>query len=138
LLETIVTLALSTVIAGAAMVAVAPNLHAAAARSAARQIATDLRATRMKAIAQNARFRVVFDVDAGTYTIEREAGPGNFVTDEGPVTLPTTASIAGVAPGDPLFDTRGGVGAVTTVTVHGDSGPSHTVTVNLLGRIAMT
>jgi prepilin-type N-terminal cleavage/methylation domain-containing protein len=137
LIEAIVALSLFSVATGFALIGAAPTLYAASARSAAIQVATDLRAARMKAIAQNTRFRVVFAADDGTYTVEREVAPGVFATDVGPAALPTSVSLGAATPDNPIFDPRGSLNAVTTVIVTGH-GRTYTVSVNLLGRVRVT
>ncbi len=136
--EALVTLTIVSITATLASVTVAPVLHAATARSATEQLVSELRLTRMKAIAQNTRFRVAIDADAETYAVEREVGMGNFVTDEGPFPLPGAAAFGGVTPGNPIFDARGGAGAVTTITVSAPHGRSHTVTITVLGQVQVS
>lgn len=135
LMDTLVAVSLVSVLAGVAVGTAGPLLHSSSGRSATQQIASDLRLARMKAIAQNTRFRVVFNTDDGTYTVEREASPGNFVTEEGPFELPGTAAIGDVTPGDPVFDSRGAASAQTTITTEAPGGRYHTVTINVLGKV---
>jgi len=134
-MEVLVTVSLVSVLAGSAVHSAGPYLYSAAGRSATQQIASDLRLTRMKAIAQNRRFRVTFNMDNGTYTIERETSLGNFETDEGPFDLPGAATIQYVSPGDPIFDTRGTANAPTTIMAGVPGVNYHTVTINLLGKV---
>jgi Tfp pilus assembly protein FimT len=126
---------LVAVATGLALMSVGPALHMTAGQTAAQQLASDLRLTRMKAIAQNTRFRVTFDTGDGEYTIEREVSPGNFVADEGPVELPTAAVLATISPSDPIFDTRGAVTAPTTITITAPQAHPRTVTISILGTV---
>ena len=135
MMETLVAVSLVSVLAGAAVHTAAPFLYSSAGHSATQQIVSDLRLARMKAIAQNRRFRVSFDVDGGTYTVEREISPGLFQTDEGPFDLPGAAAIEYVTPGDPVFDTRGTASAPTTIMTGVPGVNYHTVTINLLGKV---
>jgi Tfp pilus assembly protein FimT len=135
-MELLVTVSLVSVLAGTAVHSASPYLYSAAGRSATQQIASDLRLTRMKAIAQNRRFQVTFNTDNGTYTIERETTLGNFETDEGPFDLPGAATIQYVSPGDPIFDTRGTVSAPTTIMAGVPGVNYHTVTIDLLGKVS--
>jgi hypothetical protein len=89
----------------------------------------------MKAIAQNTRYRVSFDDDGGSYVVERETSPGTFVVDEGPFVLSGSAEFGTVAPANPIFDTRGGASAFTTINVQAADAPSHAVTINQLGIV---
>lgn len=133
--EMLVTMALVGITATVASLQVAPALHSAAGRGAAQQLAADLRLVRMKAIAQNTRYRVVFDEVQETYMIQRESGFGNFVDDEGPFSLPASASLENAIPDSCIFDSRGGANALTTITVGAPGAGHRTVTVNVLGRI---
>lgn len=126
--------ALVGVATGLALMSVGPMLHMTAGQTATQQLASDLRLTRMKAIAQNKRFRVNFDTADGEYTIEREATPGNFVPEEGPIELPTAASFT-LSPSDPIFDTRGAVTAPTTITISAPQAHTRTVTISILGTV---
>jgi Tfp pilus assembly protein FimT len=135
LIDALTALAVVSVAVTLASVSVAPVLHAATARSATEQLVSDLRLTRMKAIAQNTRFRVAIDDEAGTYTVEREIGIGNFATDEGPFSLPAASAFGAVEPGNPIFDARGGANAMTTITVSAPHGRTHIVTISVLGQV---
>jgi type II secretory pathway pseudopilin PulG len=133
--ETMAAVTLVAVASGLALMSVGPILHMTAGQTASQQLASDLRLTRMKAIARNQRFRVVFDTADGEYTIEREASPGNFVPDEGPFELPTAASLQTISPSDPIFDTRGAVSAPTTITISAPNTHTRTVTISILGTV---
>jgi prepilin-type N-terminal cleavage/methylation domain-containing protein len=104
-----------------------------ASASAARQVAADLQAARLRAIARNARVRVVF-ADT-TYRIEREAGLV-WSVEGGARTLPPSATVA-VAPADPVFDSRGMLAAPVTITVEAPNAAAHTVAVNVLGHTTL-
>jgi hypothetical protein len=135
LIDALTAMAVVSVAVTLASISVAPVLHAATARSATEQLVSELRLTRMKAIAQNSRFRIAIDDEAGTYTVEREISLGNFATDEGPFSLPTATAFGAVEPGNPIFDARGGANAMTTITVSAPHGRTHTVTINVLGQV---
>jgi Tfp pilus assembly protein FimT len=131
----LLTVSLVTITAGVAVQQVGPTLHSSAGHAATQQVAAALRLTRMRAIAQNARFRVMFDTANAKFTVERETSPGNFVVDEGPFELPGAAAITEVTPSDPIFDSRGALTAPTTITIEAPHGGPHTITANLLGRV---
>jgi prepilin-type N-terminal cleavage/methylation domain-containing protein len=138
LVETMAAVGVIAVAAAVAVMTAGPVVQPAAARTATQQLVSDLRLTRMKAIAQHRRFRVAIDADGGTYTVERDAGGGIFVTDEGPFTLPGTAVFGDVTPGDPVFDARGGANAVTTITVSAPHANPRTVTIGVLGQVEVS
>ena len=104
---------------------------------ATRQIAADLQATRLRAIARNVSYRVNFDVAHGSYTIERSQA-GSWVADSAPQPLPSGAQLGTVSPGNPVFDTRGMLAAQVTVPVTVSGSGSRTVTVNVLGKTTIS
>jgi type II secretory pathway pseudopilin PulG len=135
LFELLVTISLVSVITSVAVQRVGPVLDITAGRAASQEITAALRLTRMRAIAQNNRFRVQFDTSNARFTVEREATPGNFIVDQGPFDLPGQAAITNVTPADPIFDSRGAVGATTTITSAAPHSTTRTITINPLGRI---
>jgi len=106
--------------------------------SASRQIATDFQTARMRAIARNTRYRVTFNSSARTYILEREATANNFVADGGTQTLPAGATLTAANPANPIFDTRGMLGANVSVSVSVPGSGTRTVTVNVLGRTTIS
>ena len=104
---------------------------------ATRQIAADLQATRLRAIARNVSYRVNFDVAHGSYTIERSQA-GSWVADSAPQPLPSGAQLGTVSPGNPVFDTRGMLPAQVTVPITVSGSGSRTVTVNVLGKTTIS
>ena len=104
---------------------------------ATRQIAADLQATRLRAIARNVSYRVNFDVAHGSYTIERSQA-GSWVADSAPQPLPSGAQLGTVSPGNPVFDTRGMLAAQVTVPITVSGSGSRTVTVNVLGKTTIS
>jgi len=131
----LLTVSLVTITAGVAVQQIGPTLHSSSGRAATQQVAAALRLTRMRAIAQNVRFRVKFDTVNAKFSVEREMTPGNFVVDEGPFELPGAAAIMAITPADPIFDSRGALVAPTTITIQAPHGGPHTITTNLLGRV---
>ena len=104
---------------------------------ATRQIAADLQATRLRAIARNVSYRVNFDVAHGSYTIERSQA-GSWVADSAPQPLPRGTQLGTVSPGNPVFDTRGMLAAQVTVPITVSGSGSRTVTVNVLGKTTIS
>jgi len=104
---------------------------------ATRQIAADLQAARQRAIARNVSYRVNFNAAQGSYTIERSEA-GNWVADSAPQPLPTGAQLGTVSPGNPVFDTRGMLGAQVTVPVTVSGSGTRTVTINVLGKTTIS
>lgn len=104
-----------------------------AMRTATGQLAADLAAARMRAIARNTRHRVRF-LSAGSWVIERETAANAFAPDGGVTRLPAGVSIGQVTPQDPIFDTRGMLAATTRIPVSIPGAGSRTVMVNVLGN----
>jgi len=104
---------------------------------ATRQIAAGLQAARQRAIARNVSYRVNFNAAQGSYTIERSVA-GSWVADSAPQPLPTGAQLGTVSPGNPVFDTRGMLGAQVTVPVTVSGSGTRTVTINVLGKTTIS
>ena len=106
--------------------------------SASRQIAGDLQMARMRAIARNARYRVAFDSSTRTYQLERETTLNTFVAEGGVKTLPAGTTLTAANPANPVFDTRGMLGANVSVAVSVTGTGTRTVTVNVLGQTTIS
>jgi len=106
--------------------------------SASRQIASDLQTARMRAIARNVRYRVAFNSTTRSYRLERETTVNNFVAEGGTQTLPAGATLTAANPANPVFDTRGMLGANVSVSVSVSGSGTRTVTVNVLGQTTIS
>jgi type II secretory pathway pseudopilin PulG len=131
LVEVVAALAVCSVLYAIAV----PNFRAMRApyalRTTAQQVASHLDMARQRAIARNARHRVVFS--PGGYYIERETAPNTFVADSGVFAPPHDVAIGAADPANPLFNSRGMLAASVSVPISTHVG-SKTVTVNVLGR----
>ena len=92
----------------------------------------------MRAIARNARYRVAFDATARVYRVERETTPNTFVAEGGVQTLPAGTTLTPADPANPVFDTRGMLGADVSVSVSMPGSGTRTVTVNVLGQTTIS
>ncbi len=148
LLGLVVVLSIAGILAGLAFLNFPRILAAFYLSSAVRQVATDLQLVRMKAIAQNRRFRVTFNNNS--YTVERDDGNGGWdphvldshgtVADGAqPIFLPQGVFIGSVTSGgDVIFEPRGHVGAGenTVVTLrHPALSTTRQVSVSLAGQV---
>jgi prepilin-type N-terminal cleavage/methylation domain-containing protein len=70
-IELLVTIVIVLLIASFAMLRQQPIVSTATAQAAARQVMTDLRLARSKAIQHNTAFRVTFATDGASYIVER-------------------------------------------------------------------
>ena len=133
LLEVLVAASLSAILLAIAV----PNLPGLGApftlRTVSQQVAADLIAARMRAIATDTPYRVAFNTAAATYVIQQETAPGTFVTEGGTRTLPAGVVLGPVA-ANPIFDTRGMLAAALAVPITVSPAGSRTVSVNVLGR----
>ncbi|MFB3925265.1 MAG: GspH/FimT family pseudopilin [Syntrophales bacterium] len=108
-------------------------------RSAAREVASDIFFVREKAISENRRYRITFDVAANNYTIEQGTSAG------GPYTLVQVKPVSSFGSdirltnaafgGDAaiVFQTRGTAEAGSAVLTN-SRGSTATVTTNMAGR----
>jgi prepilin-type N-terminal cleavage/methylation domain-containing protein len=147
LLELLLVIVLLGILAGLASLQVAPLLSRARLERGARQVATDLQAVKMRAIAQNRSFRVTFRSDTRDYVVDKNEdgawqrhaldshNPGT--TADALIALPPSVSITAVnSGGDVIFIPRGYVDAGITITLGTATGVEHKrVVVNLAGRV---
>jgi Tfp pilus assembly protein FimT len=146
-IELTVALGLFSVLCSVALLQVKPLVAQVRLGRGARQLATDLQVVRMKAIAQNRRFRVTFRPTTRDYVVDKEEGSSwvrfvlhsyastNFATAVVP--LPTGVTIPTVnSGGDVIFLPRGHVDGGITITL-GSTTLSDTrkVVINLAGRV---
>ena len=114
-----------------------PNFRALSApyalSTATNQIVADMQVARQRAIARNARYRVTFTAP-NTYVLEIETSPNVFAADGAVQKLPTAAMLGTANPGNPIFDTRGMLGATVTLSVTVPNAGTRTVTTNVLGK----
>jgi type II secretory pathway pseudopilin PulG len=100
---------------------------------AARVVASELSAARMKAIAQNRRHRINFDTTAGTYQLQVETAPSTWAAVSGVRGLPSGCGFGSIA-SPPTFDTQGQLAQPYDIAVHSAS-QTKTVSVNILGDV---
>ena len=147
LLELLLIIVLLGILGSLASLQVAPLLSGARLARGARQIATDLQAAKMKAIAQNRSFRVTFRPDTRDYVVDREedgawqrhALDSHSVEPaaDALIALPPGVSISAVnSGGDVIFVPRGYVDAGITITLGTTTGVGlKRIVVNLAGRV---
>ena len=102
----------------------------------ASQIAVDLQRTRMKAVGENAFYRLVFR-DAGSYYRQSSQDGTTFVDDGAAAVLPSGVRLVGTVP-EVTFNRLGTVGADATVTVTNALGMTKTLRINVLGNITIS
>jgi Tfp pilus assembly protein FimT len=146
-LELLVALGLLGLLSSIALVQVQPLVAQVRLSRGAWQLATDLQVVRMKAIAQNRRFRVTFHPSTRDYVVDKEDASSwvRFVLHSYASTnsatalipLPTGVTIPSVnSGGDVIFVPRGHVDGGITITL-GSTSISNTrkVVINLAGRV---
>ena len=146
-IELVVTLSLFGILGSFAFLQVRPFLAQARLNSGARQIATDLQVARMKAIAQNRRFRVTFRTATRDYVVDREEDSswnrlilhGHTIENvaEAVIPLPPNVAISSVnSGGDVIFVPRGHVDGGISIALGSTMGAeTRRVIVNLAGRV---
>ncbi len=146
-LELVVALGLIGLLGGVAILQMQPLLAQMRLASSARQIATDLQVMRMRAIAQNRRFRVTFRPSTRDYVIDKEEGSSwvrlvlhshtSASAVDAVIPLASGVTITAVnSGGDVIFIPRGYVDGGITITL-GSVAASDTkkIIVNLAGRV---
>ena len=140
ILELLMVLAIMGIIAGTAIPNIDNALKAYRADSAARQVLGHLQATRMLALSQNVRYRMLFEADgAGTYEQQKQEN-GVFTTVvkyELPKQAAFTATVV-----DAVFAPNGVItipapASVTIQGVDGAIGLTRTITVTAAGSMRL-
>jgi prepilin-type N-terminal cleavage/methylation domain-containing protein len=147
LLELLLVIAVLGILYGLVSLQLAPLASGAHLGNAARQVMTDLQLVRMKAIAQNHRFRVIFRPDRHDYIVERDES-GTWQrhllhshqaepVEGASIALPSGVRIAAInSGGDVIFVPRGHVDGGMTVILESPRGEGmKRVIVNLAGRV---
>jgi prepilin-type N-terminal cleavage/methylation domain-containing protein len=147
LLELLIVIVLLGILGGIVALQFPPLLARTRLAAAARQVATDLQLVRMRAIAQNHRFRITFRAGTEDYVVERDEaegwqphvlhGHGRETEGDGRLVLPQGVVIEMVnSGGDVIFVPRGHVDGGITVTLGVDTiAEAKRVIVNLAGRV---
>ena len=147
LLELLLVIVLLGILASLASLRAGPLLSRARLDRGARQVAADLQAARMKAIAQNSRFRVSFRPDSQDYVVDKDEhgdwqrhaldAHTSIAADDARLVLPPGVSITAVnSGGDVIFVPRGYVDAGMTIALGADGATEpRRVVVNLAGRV---
>ncbi|MFQ5918122.1 MAG: GspH/FimT family pseudopilin [Candidatus Binatia bacterium] len=134
IIELIVVLTVAIIVMGIALPSLLSWLPTYRLSAGARQVASDLQLARMKAISQNAKFRLNF-ISTTQYQFEKD-----LVADGGPISLPDgiTATTLGATS---EFQARGtantGVGN-STITLTNDGGTTmKSIQISVVGRVAI-
>ncbi len=148
LIEMIVTVGILALLLGIIALNAATFLGPLRLSSAARQVAIDLQLTRMKAIAQNRKFRALFTAGGTTYQVERRNdadngwdlhalyGHGTTASSAASISLPQGAEIQSAnSGGNVIFQPRGTAENATIVIRHSAASTTKSIVVNLAGRI---
>ena len=136
LLELLVVLALTAIVAGIGALSHQAMRPALDLRSAARQVVTDLRAARMRAVAENTSRRVVFPSGATGYQPQRKIGNA-YVDDGVAVSLPRGILISDcTATGNGIsFKPRGNAATFGTVSIRNSNGDERSIIVDIAGQV---
>ncbi len=134
MLEMVVACGLMAIIYATAVPRFAAWRGPFAARTAATQLAADLQAARMRAIATNSAVRFSWNSSTKTYRIQRNSN-GTWVTD---VTsqMPTGVTMTSPTP-PPQFSSTGLLNGTFNIPVTA-YGSTRTVTINVLGKTTVS
>ncbi|HWP66295.1 MAG TPA: hypothetical protein VNO26_10320 [Candidatus Limnocylindria bacterium] len=133
LIDVLVGLAITAVLFGIAVPTIPALMDPYRLSFAARVVASQLSAARMKSIAQNRRHRLNFNQAAGTYQMEVETAPNVWAPAAGLQELPSGCNFGTIA-GPPTFDTRGMLAQNFDIPVY-SAEQTKTVKANILGNI---
>lgn len=135
LVELMIVIALIGILSAVGMFAWMGYRDNANLRTAARDIATDITASRQRSVAEGVRYRLTFNTGTGSYTIAADpfaVVENRSLADAGPnVTISGTS----FALGQLTFLPRGTLsGATGNVVLTNNRGSQATITVNITGR----
>ena len=136
--ELLVALAIAGILMGVAVPNLISWLPTKQLSDATRQVATDLRLARMKAISQNTKFRINF-VSTTTYRFERDTNNNGTYEipseiESGPFSLPEGITVTATGPTSE-FQPRGTANVASTITLTNGSGETKDVNIALVGRV---
>ncbi len=104
--------------------------------SSARQVAITLQRARMRAVGENAFYRVAFAND-NTYVLQSSLDGSSFANAELPLALPDGIGFLGTLP-QPTFNRLGTVTSEAQVMVVNSLGQVKTVAINILGKVSIS
>ncbi len=140
LIELLIVIALIAILAAIA----APNFSKykdnANLKEAAREISGDIQLYKQRAVAENTRYRMVFDVDNNDYTVERDIGGvwNNVITDK-KIGGENNNIIKVIGNTNTItFQTRGTSSAGTQIIRHEKRLSTATIVTSLMGRVTVT
>ena len=103
---------------------------------AARLVAAEFSAARMRSISENRRHRLSFNTTTRTYQMQVETAANTWSSVGGIHELPTGCTF-GTISSAPTFDTRGMLNQAYDITVHSAS-QTKTVSANVLGKVSVS
>jgi Tfp pilus assembly protein FimT len=138
---TTVELLIVTMIVGILAAFLTPNLGrwltTLGVDTAARELASELQLGKMRAISQNTRYRINFDLTPATYTVQKEV-LGAWVDIGPPRLLPTGVRLVSVSAGrNPLYFEPLGTapGGNAVITLQNAQGRTRAVHISTGGRV---
>lgn len=109
---------------------------------AARALMADAQKARFRAIAERKCFQIKFDspVPAGSFQVRTDPGIGNctagsFTTVDGAKEISSGVALTITSTANPIFDTRGTVNTIATITLTNAHGASRQVRIEATGRV---
>jgi len=133
LLDVLVGLVIAGVLMGIAVPTIPALMDPYRLSFAARVVASELSAARMKSIAQNRRHRVNFNTSTGTYQLQVETAANSWTAVSGVRELPSGCGFGSIA-SPPTFDTRGMLAQGYDIQVH-SAQTTKVVSINILGDV---
>ena len=137
LFEVLTALALTSILAGTAVANFRTTRHQWQLEVATRQIALDLRAARVKAIASSTTHRLRFEAPGSRYDREISTANRIFIRDGETRDLPrgTTVTKCNGRNSAISFRPRGNAGSFGTITVANANGDTRDIVIDMAGRV---
>jgi len=138
ILELIVVLALTSILAGMSALAYQAMRPALNLSMAARQVVMDLKVARVRAVTEHVTRRVRFAAGGDAYQHQRQAGSA-YSDDGAPVHLPPGIVVRDCTAADDAvsFRSRGNAGSFGTITLQNAAGGARAIVVDIAGQVRM-
>jgi Tfp pilus assembly protein FimT len=137
MLELLTALAIASIVGGTALLGYRETMADWRLNAAVRQVVMDLKATRSRAIMENAGQRICFAVPSTRYQRQRQDASRNYVDIGAPTSLPDGIETTDCTARDDAvtFQPRGHASSFGAITVRNAKGTERRIVVDMAGRL---
>jgi Tfp pilus assembly protein FimT len=137
LLELLTALVVASILSGTALLGYRATMADWELNAAVRQVVMDLKATRIRAIAENAGQRILFEVPSTEYQRQKQNASSDYVNVAAPIPLPDGVETTDcTARGNAVtFHPRGHASTFGTIIVRNAEGTERRIIIDMAGRL---